>query len=163
MKIRLGELLRGPAGTAQEVIIEEVDRPEQTATLSCWFLYCPGQSFFWSYYYLVVIHLRPIPGVEPPVIRVPHVTHEVGLYALSPDHHPSVTDPDTWVPLHPVNVAEQVQLTSDDSAREVLGLVARAVVDGRLWAEPPLSGMVEPWRTVLIKTSAHDRGEPHAR
>jgi hypothetical protein len=29
------------------------------------------------------------------------------------------------------------------------------------WVEPPLSGQKEPWHTVLIRSAAHLRGEPH--
>jgi hypothetical protein len=33
---------------------------------------------------------------------------------------------------------------------------------GILPAEPPLAGAVEPWRTCLLKSAAHQRGEVHA-
>jgi hypothetical protein len=163
VKTTLGEQMRGPAGHAHEVVTIKVDQPDQQATLATWFLNCPGQSAAWDRYLLSVIHLRPIAGVKPAGIRVPGATHEVVLVALDPDKHPHPTKPRTWAFLRPVNVAEQITLPDDNAARHVAKLAARAVVDGVLPAEPALSGAIEPWRTTLIRTSAHLRGEEHAR
>lgn len=164
MRASTGRTLTGPAGTATEVLIEgPYDPPDQAATVAAWFLDCPGQSPAWRHYALCVIHLRPIDGVLPAHIRVPGSTHEVSLFALNPEGRPIAADPaKTWHPLHPLNVMEQLQLPSDAAARELAQLAANAVVNGILPAEPPLSGAVEPWRTSMIKTAAHVRGEEHA-
>jgi hypothetical protein len=162
VKVTLGEQMRGPAGHAHEVVTVAVDRPDQQATLAAWFLNCPGQSAAWDRYLLSVIHLRPLLGVKPAGIRVPGATHEVILVALDPARHPHPTKPRTWTILRPVNVAEQITLPGDIAARHLLKLAARAVIDGGLPAEPAMSGAVEPWRTTLIRTAAHLRGEEHA-
>lgn len=164
MKARLGRLLEGPVGSAREVHVEweEGDPPDRHATLGSWFLTCPGQSPAWDHYSLGLIHLRPIPGARPPVVRVPGATHELILLALNPERQPREDDPETWHFLTPVNVMEQFTVPSDDAARELLGLAALSVVEGVLWAEAPLSGQVEPWRSAVVKTSAHLRGEEHA-
>ncbi len=162
MKAWIGREVTGPAGTATEIIAEAFDRPEQAATLATWFLHCPGQSPAWDSYMLSVIHLRTIEGVREPVIRFPGATHEVLLAALDPGSAPSVDNPDSWQLLMPINVEEQVELPDDEAAVRLAELAARAVVTGALWAEPPLSGQVEPWRTTLVKTAAHARGEEHA-
>jgi len=162
MRVHRGRALNGPAGTAVEVVVDEVDVPDHAATLAVWFLTCPGQSPAWGSYLLSVIHLRPIEGVRPAVVQVPGATHEAALAALSPDGHPTPDDPRSWHPLAPYNVMEQVVVPDDRSAVELLERAAQAVLDGVLWAEPPLSGQVEPWRTVLAKTAAHARGEVHA-
>jgi hypothetical protein len=158
----LGDKLDGPAGTAQEVTATKLRRPDEAATVAAWFLHCPGQSAAWDRYMLYVIHLRPIPGVKPAVVHVPHATHEVVLVALDPERNPVPAKPKTWSFLHPLNVVDQVTVPSDDAAQSLARDCAQAVVDGRLPAEPPLSGAVEPWRSALIKTSAHLRGEGHA-
>ncbi len=160
MRVTLGRTLTGPAGTATEQFVE--DPPAHTATVAAWFLDCPGQSPAWRHYGLSVIHLRPIEGMQSPVINIPGATHEVLLLAFDPQGSPVADDPETWSFLTPINVSEQIQLPSDEKAVKLLEQAARAVVDGILWAEPPLSGQVEPWRTSLIKTAAHARGEVHA-
>lgn len=164
MKVTLGEQLRGPAGHAHEVITSgRYAKPDWQASLATWFLNCPGQSAAWDRYVLYVIHLRPIPGVKPAVIRVPGATHEILLIALDPTRRPQPSKPQTWRFLRPINVEEQVILPNDDAARELGRLSARAVLAEILPAEPAQSGAVEPWRTSLIRTSAHLRGEEHAR
>lgn len=164
MKPRTGDTLTGPAGTAIEILVEldDTDPPDWGATIANYFLTCPGQSIAWPNYLLSCIHLRPIDGVQPAVVKIPHATHEVMLLALNPAAKPTPTDPRSWQHLTPANLMEQVELPDDDAARHLLHDAAQAVVDGILWAEPPLSGQVEPWRTSLIRTSAHLRGEPHA-
>lgn len=163
VKVTTGRVLSGPAGTATELIFKgKPERPDWEATLGKWFLHCPGQSPAWDCYGLSMIHLREIKGVPPAIIRLPHATHEILLMAYDPDANPVATDVRTWRKLTPINLMEQVQLPSDDAARELLASCALEVIRGNLWAEPPLSGQVEPWRTVLIKTSAHARSEVHA-
>ncbi len=158
-----GRVFQGPCGTATEVLISgDLPRPDVAATLSTWFLNCPGQSPAWDNYLLSIIHLRPIEGVRPAVISVPKATHEVLLLAADPTTNPTAMDPDSWQFLFPHNVSEQIELPDDVTAVMLLEDCARAVVDGILPAEPALAGAVEPWRTVLIKTAAHARGEEHA-
>lgn len=163
MKATLGELLTGPAGTAQRVHIElgRRDPANWSATLASWFLTCPGQSVAWDRYALHAIHLRPVQGGRDAVITVPGATHEVLLVALDPRGRPRPERPRSWQFLRPVNLTEQVQLPDDEAAVDLVRTCAEAVVDGVLWAEPPLSGQLEPWRTMLIQTAAHGRGEPH--
>lgn len=163
MKAHLGDHLEGPAGTADEVIITKHDRPDQTATVAAWFLCCPGQSPAWDKYVLQVLHLRPIKRQsQEPVITVPGATHEFILYAADPRTDPKAGDPATWVGLRPFNVVEQVELPDDNAARSLARQGARRIVEGVMPAEPMLSGQVEPWRSALIKSSAHLRGETHA-
>lgn len=165
MRAHLGEELEGPYGRAVRVIVDEAVNVDQTATVACWFVTAPGQSPAWDQYSVAVVHLRPIEGESrPPTIRVPGATHEFLVLALdpTPGREPVMTDPSTWHYLSPINVSEQVELPSDEAAAEMLRQVALAVVHGILPAEPPLAGAVEPWRTSLIKTAAHMRGEPHA-
>lgn len=163
VKATITEVRTGAAGTAQRVRFERGagDPIAWSATLDSWFLTCPGQSVAWDKYALHIIHLRPIPGSPPAHVRVPGATHEVMLLALDPYRQPRPDSPATWRPLQPINLQEQIELPSDTDAVELLSECADAVVDGRLWAEAPLAGQVEPWRSTLIQTSAHIRGERH--
>lgn len=164
MKVTEGERLDGPYGTAVRVLVElEEDEPQDwTATCASWFFICPGQSPACDRYALSIIHLRPIEGVKDAAVTVPGATHEVMLHALDPKTEPVPTDPMSWRRLHPINVLEQIELPDDAAAVDLARGCARAVLAGVLPAEPLLSGAVEPWRTVLIKTAAHLRGEEHA-
>lgn len=168
MAHHIGRELTGPAGYAFEIIVDEPLTPDQSATVACWFLRCPGQSPLWDCYTLSAIHLRDIPGVRPAIVRVPHATHEIMLLALEPENQkwslpaPHPNDQETWRFLRPINLSEQLQLPSDEAAVDLLHKCAEGVLAGVLWAEPPLSGQVEPWRTSLLKSAAHLRGEEHA-
>ena len=165
MRAEEGRVEEGPAGRAVEVVLPPAGkrgRPDIDATVADWFIRAPGQSPAWECYTLGVIHLRPIEGVKPAVVTLPGATHEVLVVALNPAREPTPTDVDSWEFLFPVNVCEQIHLPGDDEAVELARLCARAVVLGVLPAEPALAGAVEPWRSSLIKTSAHLRGEEHA-
>lgn len=165
MIVSTGRVLTGPAGTATEVLadLEPDDRPDHQGTVASWFVHAPGQSLAWHHYSLGVVHLRPIPGQShPPYINVAGATHEVFLLALNLALNPVADNPRTWRHLTPINVCEQVHLPTDELAAELGYLAAEAIVEGMLPAEPPLAGAVEPWRTALVKTAAHLRGEEHA-
>lgn len=167
MKVQPGESIGGPFGTATQLLLDpDVDDPaEITATCAAWFVYSPMQTVApWNNFILSIFHLRPIPGADKPEahVRVAGATHEVMMYACNPDSNPDPTRPTSWVPLTPYNLMEQVHLNSDEQAVELARECAYAIVHGVLWAEPPLSGQVEPWRSSLIKTTAHIRGEEHA-
>lgn len=162
MKVHLEAKLCGNAGTASEVIVDEYDTPAWTAALSNWFLHCPRQSPAWEHYLLSVVHLRDTPGVTPPLITVLGATHEIIIVALNPQKNPQADDIGSWQHLWPPNVREQFTVGDDEDAIELAKMAAQAVVNGLLPAEPALAGAVEPWRTVIIRSSAHLRGEEHA-
>lgn len=160
MKAHEGEALLGPAGTAIEIIFDKVDTIYAEAGVAAWLLHCPGQSAAWEYYCLSIVHLRPIKGKKA-TKEFKKATHEIILYAISPDIIPCVANL-PWIWLTPFNVVEQVELPDDESAKILAKLCVQAVLVNALPAEPMLAGAKEPWHTSLIKTSAHLRGEAHA-
>lgn len=153
----LGRRHAGPYGDSVEVLM-----PYHPTTVAAWFLRCPGQSPAWDCYALSIVHLRPAPGMPEAIVHVPGSTHELLVTALDPQRDPQANRPRTWRHLTPINVCQQLQLPDDKAAAELAYQAALAVVAGILPAEPPLSGQVEPWRTTLIKSAAHLRGEEHA-
>jgi hypothetical protein len=161
MKYRIGQTKVGAAGTATEVLheLEASDKPDFQGTVKLWFLHCPGQSPAWRHYHLAIIHLRPIEGVKPAVISRPGATHEVILVALDPKGNPVADNPESWQFLHPVNFVGQLTLPSDEAAKMVIDVLARATAEGILWAEPPLSGQEEPWQSQLRHLEAHAAGK----
>jgi hypothetical protein len=161
MKLKSGQVYVGGAGRATEILhtLEPSDPPDVSATLGAWFLQCPGQSPAWQHYHLSVIHLRPILGVKPATINRQGATHEVMLAALDPKYNPLPDDMGTWHWLLPLNFVGQLELPSDENAKTVLDILARAVADGFLWAEPPLSLQREPWESQLRHLEEHAKGK----
>lgn len=161
MIVRKGEELRGPYGTATEILysFEITDPPDKKGTVGIWFLTCRDQSPAWDKYMLSCIHLRPIENVKSPLMRFAEATHEYMLYAMNPEKNPRWDSVESWEPLRPINFVDQVMLPDDMAARQMLKDLAQAVVKGLLWAEPPLSHQREPWQQVLQNTAAHYRGE----
>jgi hypothetical protein len=131
------------------VDIEPSDPKDWTSGIGNWFIDAPGQSPAWRHYMLSAVHLRPIDGVKPAMLKEPGMTHEFMLMAMDPEKKPDPQNPETWSYLRPHNLAEQVTVHNDATASKLLDLCATTVAEGRLWAEPALSGQVEPWRSFL--------------
>lgn len=151
MITRKGAFKSGPQGTATEVLVElgGSDPKDWQAGVGNWFIDAPGQSAAWRHYMLSAVHLRPIAGVKPAVVRRPGATHEFMLLAMDPGKHPVALQPSSWSYLTPQNLAEQMICGSDAVATKLLACCAAEMVQGVLWAEPPLSGQFEPWRAYL--------------
>lgn len=143
---RLSTTLNGPAGDAVRVL-NEPGHPSSRTTIATWWLDCPGQSPGWSSYVLSMVHLRDDPEFPPVHFLVPGATHELILCAVEPKSQ--IFDQRSWVMLHPFNFIAQVILPSDDTAERLAAAAVGLVLDGVLWAEPPLSGQREPWVSVL--------------
>lgn len=158
MKINLGTFISGSGGYARELLfeLEPTDPKDWHAGIGTWFIDAPHQSPAWRHYMLSIIHLRDIAGVKPPSIREEGATHEVMILALDPAGKPDPQNQASWVFLSPHNLEEQVTLADDASASKLLGICAQKIVDGTLWAEPALSGQVEPWRSFLRGYSVTD-------
>jgi hypothetical protein len=163
MNLRTGEIHVGAAGRTTEILfsLEPSDPPDISGTVAMWFLDCPGQSPAWRHYHLGIVHLRPIEGVKPAVISREGATHEIILAALDPKSNPQPDDINTWSWLRPINYVGQLALPSDEDAKTILALLAKATANGMLWAEPPLSGQKEPWESQVRQLEAHAAGKHH--
>lgn len=152
MKVKLGIIFSGPLVTATELIytLDQSDPLDWTGSIGTWFIDAPGQSIAWQRYLLSCVHLRPIAGESRPVqLKFPGATHELVMAALDPETKPDPLKPETMRILHPLNLCEQIIVGNDAQASEILALCARCVAEGKLWAEPPLSGQREPWGSFL--------------
>lgn len=126
-----------------------------------WFLHIPAAHPHWPRYMLSCIHLRPVEGQPPAKLQYPGATHEVMLVALNPEHNPNPDNRQSWQILTPVNAAVQFTSASDDDAAVLLDLVAQALVDGILPAEPSdFIGGSDYWITTVRRTAAHRTGGP---
>lgn len=155
--------LHGAFGTAHR-IPRDTYRDSHPAGLDGWVITAPCWHPLWSQYNLGVVSLADVPGVPPAKLQRPGVTHELSVVALNPEHGPYDARKLPADGLHfltPVNIAEQFTAT-DDQARNLALLYARAVVDGILCPEtadaPDVIRAV--WHSSIHQTLAHDQ-DPH--
>lgn len=147
---------KGKAGAAGKIRLDNLNRPDQQATLAAWLINAPGQSPAWSDYMVGIIHLRDIPGVKPASINRPGATHELLICALDPAENPDPGDIETIVPLSPINAAVQFTGNSDEQAIHIGEQATRAICDGYMPAEPALSGQGQQiWTDAVDATIEH--------
>jgi hypothetical protein len=160
--------LTGPFGTAHRIPHTDY-RDTQPAGLDSWIITAPCWHPLWSQYNLGVVSLADFPGMPPARRQRPGVTHELSIVALNPEHGPydARTISRTGQPLAfllPVNIAEQFT-TTDDHARHLALLCARAVVDGILCPETADAPdrIRAAWRTSIHQTLEHQHDPHHGR
>lgn len=103
------------------------DIPEEAfaSTMCSWYVSAPWAHPLWSWYNVVCIALRDMPGVpKAQHIHVPGATHEMWVAALNPEH-PVALDESPHM-LRPMNFAAQWVAASDAEARKK---VEEAVAD----------------------------------
>jgi hypothetical protein len=165
----------GPYGTAEAVPLPAT--PDSAESLCTWLLTAPHAHPAWSQYLMPVVRLRDgVPGFPPPKRQFPGATHELIVVALNPQRGPFT--PASLVQrymtpggsqygripyLVPGNVTHQIEGTDED-ARELAAYAAWGVTAGVLL--PETSGAPSlirgEWKSSLVKTLAHIRGEAHA-
>ncbi len=111
--------------------IGQRERPDHDATVGMWLLFCPGAHLAWSYWWLTLIHLRPIDGVPPAKITTSGAGWELMCCAQSPDDAPNPDDAASLRMLHPLDWIVQFGDVPDDTrAREVAELVVKSIMRG---------------------------------
>ena len=85
---------------------------ETDSTVAFWVVFAPWAHSLWAYYLVGAIHLRPSLRLPQPKILLPGATHEVIVYALTPDVVPNVVDTSKLEKLRPVNFAGQWRVTA---------------------------------------------------
>lgn len=105
---------------------------EHATTIAAWILCAPGAHPAWSFYQVTLVHLRPVEGLPPPVLKRPGVEHEIAIMALHPDTRPLPDDTATWVFLTPPNAAGQFGGLDDADAERVLKALVAAFVSGKV-------------------------------
>jgi hypothetical protein len=137
-------------GRAWRVILEPRTL-DQTATLACWLVHCPGAHPFWDHWLIACIHLREIEGVAPPAKDYPEAEFELMVAALDPK---SDLDPDrcNWQVLTPLDVHEQFHGVSDEIAQHIAEMFVNVVVSGKLSPDRDYRSV---WRTMLRNTVDH--------
>lgn len=144
--------LSGPAARAWKS-----PHGEEGAGRGAWVVHAPGSHPLWPWHAISAVHLRPVEGMPPPNLRFPGASHEVLVLALNPDHYPP--DPDGYLRwLMPPDVAAQVMGLTDDQARQLVELCAKAVCQGLL---VPDSDHRAAWDQTIALTAEHMRLEGH--
>ena len=137
-----GEDLRNPdfsgsIGRAWEVELtpEGLSRPEQSSALGMWLIEAPFVVPAWSYHGAALIHLRDIPGGDPPMINRDGATHEFHMLPLDPKFEDFYDPSDITCLQHPItspDISEQLIVPSDEIALEIAKTAIQKCVEGEL-------------------------------
>lgn len=157
--------LSGPAGRAWSCprLAHGQQTLAETACLATWLIEQPGVHAFWTRWFVTLIHLRDIPGVQPAHMQFPTASHEVVIHALDPEHYPkheALPGPvEQWGLMDPADLVHQFEVRSDAEAIRLVELLARAFCDGYLAAD-------SDFRTrnadAIDQTAKHFRDGRHA-
>jgi hypothetical protein len=128
-------------------------RPDHDAALAQVLVHCPGAHACWSYWWLTLLHLRPIEGVRPAVVLSPGAGWEIVSAAQDPDHPPDPDDDATARWLRPIDWAVQFgEVTSDHEALRVFDAVVTGIMSGRV---SPDSDFRAFWSRSIPATAKH--------
>ncbi len=161
--------LTGPAGRAWRWQFTDNDRarPEFGTSVAQFLIHQPGSHPWWTWYVLSLVHLRDTPGIPHAVKHFPAAAYEVMVIAMNPEQ--PVPEP-AGVPgvdgrpglpfLTPIDQCHQIGALpgGDEKARELLDVVAMAVVNGHLICDQDHRTQ---WAGALIATVQHLREGVH--
>lgn len=105
------------------------DKPH--ASLGGWIVFAPWANMMWSYYVMMLLHLRDVPGMGPPKISNPEATHEIHLWALDPSKVPDLVNP-MACRLSPANYVGQFVAPNDEEAVLRFDFTVQEIVHGYL-------------------------------
>ena len=127
--------IAGPHGRAWRVDLDAVSSgqsnpPPRELSVCAWYVHAPWSHPLWPCVAVMLVSLRDVAGWPPASISLPGATHEVMVYALSPDHPVDTRKPPHY--LLPCNFAGQFIEPSDDSANARVEAAVRAICNGTL-------------------------------
>lgn len=131
----------GPAGRAwrMEMSAQYVRAgipPGEMADVAAWIVEAPHAHPFWHSYVIMLQHLRPIARGKPAVLYLPEATHEMNVWALSPDRpREPMLHGGRLSLMEPRNFAAQMVCASDEHA--IIRVYETAIV-------PIVSGQLSP-------------------
>lgn len=139
--IDLSPDLQGPHGkawicnTARLWEVYNVD-PKKDACIVHWIVEAPWAHPIWHSYSVIVIHLRPLPGVPDPTMYKEDATHQLWVWAINDEIErlPTIKGDKIqkrfW--LQPKNFGAQFIETSDETALERIKGTVQMICDGAL-------------------------------
>lgn len=127
-------------------------RPDFDAEVAIWLVFAPGAHACWSYWWISMIHLRPIPGVQAATINTPGAGYEVICMAQDPKHVPDPDEPaGTNRMLTPIDwVVQFGHAKSDEKAIEVGEANIRSIMTGQV---SPDSDFRSWWKKTIPATA----------
>ena len=104
-----------------------------TPEVGSWIVEAPWAHLAWHSYWVMVMHLREMPGVPMPTFYIPHATHELWVYAINPEMQRQPMLDTGMIPvLTPMNFAAQIVAEHDGAARDLVEQAVRMICDGTL-------------------------------
>jgi hypothetical protein len=151
--------VEGPAAKAW-VFHPEPRDAAQVAALATWVVHSPHFHPFWSWWFVSVVHLRPIPGTPMPRLHYPEAGFEFMIASINPEESdPNVDDPGPGFHLlEPFDVIEQFHGVSDADARSIALAAIRCICDGKI---SPDQDNRRLWKHLIAGTVAHYRDGAH--
>lgn len=95
-----------------------------------WVVHAPWAHPLWEYYFVSLIHLRSVAGVQDATKYAPDATHEIGVFAVDPNKIPESGETPNY--LSPPNFIGQFGRSSDEIAIEYALSCLHEVCDGAL-------------------------------
>jgi hypothetical protein len=154
MRGRMGRawLIDMKAVSARRGILND---PRESVSLPCWIVHAAYAHPLWSYYVVIAVALREVPGVPKAKINFEGASHEVMVFAHDPDKKPAVNDFPAM--LRPVNFAGQFIEPDDLSAAARVQQAVQDVIDGLLNPDTDFRRMwVQRFSASNLKSGALD-------
>jgi len=132
-------------------------KPEDDACLAQWVIEAPWAHPIWHSYALTLVHLRPMGDGRKTLFYIDGATHEVWLYALTPEEkrEPVLRNgkvPSLW--MTPSNFAAQFIEITDQLAFDRAKNAVQMVCDGKL---NPDSDFRKQWEALFGNNMMKDR------
>lgn len=136
--------------------------PHESATVAYWLVNGPYHPH-WRWWAVAAVHLRVVPGVDPPQLSRPDASHEIVIYSIDP----TGGDPDVDAiesgerrlkMLTPIDLAYQVAGLSDEQAGVLVQLMVRSMMAGWMSPDQDFRGA---WPNVIDATVEHIRFGGH--
>ena len=133
---------------------------DHPACLAHWLVNVKGAHPFWEHWYVALIHLRDLPGVDPAKKRYPEAEYEFIIASISPEEAPE-PDPDqkgSYPLMTPIDVVEQFHGVSDRDAIRIAQAGIQAMMQGRISPDQDFRSM---WHGLIWNTIDHFKQGKH--
>lgn len=138
--------LEGKHGLAQTFDLPAIAQGRPDAGVEVWLVKAPWAHPWWHSYVIMLLHLRPMAGVDEPKMYVKGATNEIIIFALNNGIPVSLDKPWAKAMLHPCNFAAQFIATGDEAAALKVQECVQKIVDGEL---SPDTDHIQSWGAIF--------------